>query len=56
MAGNVQSASSVQDFVIPVINNLSHRYRDKKIERLSMTFTANGKNETFVICLQLPLQ
>ena len=48
MAGNVQSASSVQDFVIAVINNLSHRYHDKKIERLSMTFTANDKNETFV--------
>ena len=23
------------------------------IERLSMTFTANGKNETFAVCLQL---
>ena len=26
------------------------------IERLSMTFTANGKNETFAVCLQLSVQ
>ena len=31
MAGNVQSASSVQEIVNSVINNLSHRCRDKKI-------------------------
>ena len=26
------------------------------IERLSMTFTANGKNETFAVCPQLAVQ
>ena len=26
------------------------------IERLSLTFTANGKNKTFAICLQLSVQ
>ena len=26
------------------------------LERLSMTFTTNGKNETFAICLQLSVQ
>ena len=26
------------------------------LERFSMTFTANGKNETFAVCLQLSVQ
>ena len=26
------------------------------LERLSMTFTANGKNETFAVCLQLSVK
>ena len=26
------------------------------IERLSLTFTANGKNKTFAVCLQLSVQ
>ena len=25
----------------------------EKLERLSLTFTANGKNKTFAVCLQL---
>ena len=28
----------------------------KTLERLSMTFTANGKNETFAVCRQLSVQ
>ena len=32
------------------------RVTPKRIERLSMTFTANGKNETFAVCLQLSVQ
>ena len=30
--------------------------RQESIERLSLTFTANGKNKTFAICLQLSVQ
>ena len=30
--------------------------KNTQIERLSMTFTANGKNETFAVCLQLSVQ
>ena len=28
----------------------------KKLERLNLTFTANGKNQTFAVCLQLSVQ
>ena len=30
--------------------------RFTSLERLSLTFTADGKNKTFAVCLQLPVQ
>ena len=36
--------------------NMTPREGKKIKERLSMTFTANGKNETFAVCLQLSVQ
>ena len=40
---------------LSLINRVRGRYCGL-LERLSLTFTANGKNKTFAVCLQLSVQ
>ena len=61
------SSANLEDMLVACISSLEvagffgyNIYREGKyvniIERLSMTFTANGKNETSPVCLQLSVQ
>ena len=44
--------------IIKIITSYYNRARGpyRGIERLSLTFTANGKRQTFTVCLQLSVQ